>query len=68
MNSWKKVTHKQLEMHEYIQGTVFSNALVIKHQDISIQSADWILIVLGQVHLDYILKKYLLVWGLINRI
>ena len=41
------LTHKNLEMHRYIISTAATDALVLKHQVISIHSADWILVVLG---------------------
>ena len=43
-----QLTHKQLEMHEYILSIVATDALVLKHQAISIHSANYILIVLDQ--------------------
>ena len=36
----ERFTHKQLEMHRCILGTVVTDALVLKHQAISIHSAD----------------------------
>ena len=33
-------THKQLEMYECVLSTIASDALVLKHQAISIHSAD----------------------------
>ena len=44
------LTHKQLEMHRCILSTIATDALVLKHQAISIHSADKIFIVLGQFH------------------
>ena len=34
------LTHKQLEMHEWILSIVANDALVLKHQGISTHSAD----------------------------
>ena len=34
------LTHKQLEMHRYIIRTIATDGLVLKHQAISIHSAD----------------------------
>ena len=39
-NGKKSWTHKQLEMHWYIISAVDTDALVLKHQSISIHSAD----------------------------
>ena len=41
------LTHKQLEMYGCIFSPVATDALVLKHQAISIHSADWIFIVLN---------------------
>ena len=43
-------TPKQLETHGYVFNTVATNALVLTHQDISIQSADELWIVLDQFY------------------
>ena len=40
------LTHKQLEMHQCVLSTVATDDLVLKHQAISIHSADSILNVL----------------------
>ena len=42
--------HKQLEMHGCVLSTVATDALVLKHQAISIHIADEILILLDQFH------------------
>ena len=44
------LTSKQPEMHECIFSTVATDALVLKHQAISIHSADYIFIVMDQLH------------------
>ena len=44
------VTHQQLEMHGCILTTVGTDALVLKHQVISIQSASSKFIVLDKFH------------------
>ena len=49
-----ELTHKQQETHGCILSTVATDALVLKHQAISIHNADWIAIVLDQFHT----KKY----------
>ena len=43
------LTHKQLEMLWYILSTVATDALVLKHQAISIYSVEQIFIVLDQL-------------------
>ena len=48
-HSKAKLTHKQLEMHGYIFSTVATDVLVLKHQAISIHSAEQISIVLDQI-------------------
>ena len=45
--SLQMITLKPLEMHERILSTVATDALVLKHQAISIHSADWIFNVLN---------------------
>ena len=40
------LTHKQLDMHGCVLSTAATDALVLKHQAISIQSVDQIFIVL----------------------
>ena len=40
--SLQMITLKPLEMHERILSTVATDALVLKHQAVSIHSADWI--------------------------
>ena len=47
---WLWLTHKQLEMHGCVLSTVATDALVLNHQAISTQSADSIVIVLGQFY------------------
>ena len=37
---WKLLTHEQLEMHGCLFSTVATDALVLKHQAISIHSVD----------------------------
>ena len=68
------LTHKQLEMHGYVLSTVFTDALVLKHQ----ASADQISIELDQfntkvLHLYWTTleneikcetKYYIVFWGL----
>ena len=46
------LTHNQLETHGCILGTVAADALVLKHQAISIYSADKISIVLDQFRVE----------------
>ena len=43
-------THKQLEMHIYIITTVAADALALQHQTMSMHSADYIFILLDQLH------------------
>ena len=43
-------THKRCKSHECILSAVATDALGLKHQAISIHSADQIFIVLGQFH------------------
>ena len=51
MDGWMKalITHKHLEMNGCMLSTVDTDALVLKHQAISIYSADYILIVLDHI-------------------
>ena len=42
--------HKQLEMHGCIISTVATDALVLKHQAISIHGADGVSVALDQLH------------------
>ena len=49
--------HKQLETHGYVLNTVTSDALVLKHQTISVHSADQI-----SVELDQFQKIYYIYW------
>ena len=44
------LTHKQLELHGCILSTVATDGLALKHQAISIHSADWIFIVFHRFH------------------
>ena len=44
------MTHKQLDTHWYVISTVATAALVLKHQTISIHSADEMFIVSDQFH------------------
>ena len=46
------LTHEQLEIHGSLLCTVVSDALVLKHQAISIHSDDEIFIVLDQLHTE----------------
>ena len=48
----KGLTRKQLEKHGCIISTVATDALVLKHQAISIHNAGWIFIVLNPFHTD----------------
>ena len=50
--TFRWLTQKQLETHGCILITVATDALVIKHQAIGIHSADWIFIVLDQLHAE----------------
>ena len=45
-----ELTHKQMEMHGYKLITLAADALVLKHQTISIHSVDEIFFVLDQFH------------------
>ena len=45
-----QLTHKQLEAQRFIISTVPTDALVLKHQVISIHSADYIMHCSGPVH------------------
>ena len=45
-----ELTHTQLEMPGYVLSTLAADAFKLKHQAISIQSADEILIVSDQFH------------------
>ena len=40
-------------MHECVLGTVDTDALVLKHQTISIHSDDWMFLLLDQFHTKY---------------
>ena len=55
------LTPKQLEMHECILSNVAIDALVLKHQGISTHSADEILLVLEQLHIE-ILQLWWTAW------
>ena len=46
------LTHKQLEMHGCILSIVATDVLVLMHQGISTNSADYIFIVLDQIHTE----------------
>ena len=46
----KSLTHKQLEIHGCVFSTVDPDILVLKHQAISIHSADYIFIVLDHFY------------------
>ena len=46
------LTHKQLETHGGVLSNVAIEALVPKHQAISIHNTDWIFIVLDQFHTE----------------
>ena len=46
------LTHRQLETHGSILSTVATDALVLMHQAINAHSADYIVIVLDQFHID----------------
>ena len=50
--NWSVLTHKQLETHGCILSTVATDALVLKHQAISIYNADKIIAVLDQFHTE----------------
>ena len=52
MYFYVSLTHTQLEMHGCILSIVATDALVHKHQVISINSADWIFIVLDQFRME----------------
>ena len=66
-----RLTHKQLETHVCVISTVATDALVLKHQAISMHNAGYIFIVLERLQLGgtiwekhYILKKkYPVVYG-----
>ena len=47
------LTLKYQEMHEYKVSTVATDALVLKHQAISIHNADYTFIVLDQLPIKY---------------
>ena len=47
---WDELTPKQLEMDWGVLSTVSSDALVLKHQTISVHSADKTFIALDQFH------------------
>ena len=49
---WFPLIHKQLEMHGRILSTDATDALVLKHQAISVRSADYIFIVLDQFYTE----------------
>ena len=51
-NSISMLTHKQLETHGCILSTVATDALVLKHQAISIHSVDQIFITLDQFNTE----------------
>ena len=53
------LTHKQLETHGCVFSSVAADALVLKHQAISIHSADLMFIVLWQFH-----TEILQLWGI----
>ena len=46
------LTHEQLESHGCILSTVATDGLVLKHQAISMHSADQIFFVLDQLHIE----------------
>ena len=46
------LTHKWLEKHDWVFCTVATDVLVLKHQSISIHSADWTIIALDQFHTE----------------
>ena len=48
------LTHKWQEMHGCPLSTVATDALVLKHQAISIHSIDWIFIALDQFHTEIV--------------
>ena len=57
------LTHKQLEIHGCLLSTVATDALVLKHQGISIQSAEWIFIVLNKFHADMLYLMRRILWN-----
>ena len=64
-----KLTHKQLEMHGCVLSTVPTDAIVQRHQIISIHNADWIFIVFGQFHTDkYSIYREQKIIGIENKI
>ena len=52
INIYFTLIHKQLETHWCPLNTVATDVLALKHQDISIQNADNIFIVLVQFHTE----------------
>ena len=46
-----RLTPKHQETHGCVVSTVATDALVLKHQAISIHNADWIFIVLDHFHI-----------------
>ena len=47
------LTHKQLQIHGFVLSTVATDALVLKHQAISIHSSKWIFLLLDSSNKKY---------------